>query len=80
MAPLNQNQEVFLGRDMGHIKNYSEEIAHEIDLEVRTLINKAMRKATDIIKKNMDKLNRIGAELIKKEVLEQREFYALLKG
>jgi ATP-dependent metalloprotease FtsH len=75
-----QNQEVFLGRDMGHIKNYSDEIAYEIDLEVRLLINGAVKKAHSVIKQNMEKLNTIAKELIEKEVLEQQEFYALLRG
>ncbi|MDO8640814.1 MAG: ATP-dependent zinc metalloprotease FtsH [Nitrosarchaeum sp.] len=73
-----QNQEVFLGRDMGHIKNYSDEIAYEIDLEVRDFINKGLKKAQEIIKKNIDKLNLISKVLIEKEVLEQDEFYSLL--
>ncbi len=75
-----QSGEVFLGRDMGHQKNYSEEIAHQIDQEIKRLVNQALEKAKEIININLEKLHKIGKELIEKEVLEQEDFYALLKG
>ncbi len=71
---------VFLGRDFGHQKNYSNEIAYQIDTEVKSLLTKALKKAKEVITKKMDALNRVAKELISKETLEQKEFYALVQG
>ncbi len=75
-----QNQEVFLGRDFGHVKNYSEEIAAKIDEEIKKIVNKGYETAKEIISKNRKLLDEIAAELIKKETLTGKEFSTFFKG
>ncbi|MDP2650689.1 MAG: ATP-dependent zinc metalloprotease FtsH, partial [bacterium] len=70
---------IFLGREITTEKNYSEEVAAEIDREVRSFIDNAYRKAVQIVTKNKDALKAIAKALVEKEVLEQEEFYALIK-
>ena len=70
---------IFLGREITTEKNYSEEVAGEIDREVRSFIDNAYRKAVQIVTKNKAALKAIAKALIEKEVLEQEEFYALIK-
>lgn len=70
---------VFLGREIATEKNYSEEVAAEIDKEVRSFIDNAYRKAVQIVTKNKAALKAIAKALVEKEVLEQEEFYALIK-
>ncbi len=70
---------IFLGREIGHEKNYSEKIASEIDEEVSNFINKAHELAKKIINSRKKVLDAIAKTLIEKEALEQDEFYALLK-
>ena len=70
---------IFLGREIATEKNYSEEVAAEIDREVRSFIDNAYRKAVQIVTKNKEALKAVAKALIEKEVLEQEEFYALIK-
>ena len=70
---------VFLGKDLGTTKNYSETIAHQIDLEMKKLIIKGLNTAKKLLTQKTTTLHRIAAELIKKETLEQKEFYALVR-
>ncbi len=70
---------IFLGREITTEKNYSEEVAAEIDKEVRSFIDNAYRKAIQIVTKNKEALKAIARALIEKEVLEQEEFYAIIK-
>ena len=69
---------VFLGKDISNHKNYSETVAHEIDLEVQKLIQKAQALAKKVLIQKDAILKKIAAELIKKETLEQKEFFALV--
>jgi len=69
-----KNQEVFLGRDFGHVRNYSEEIASKIDAEIRKKVQKAYERAKDIISKHDKLLDKIANDLIKKESLTAEEF------
>lgn len=69
---------VFLGKDFGSEKNYSEEVAYQIDQEISLLITKAFKKAKDVLTKKISTLNRIANELIVKETIEQKELYALV--
>ena len=71
---------VFLGKDIGTEKNYSDAIAFQIDSEVKGLITRALKKAGDILTKKIDLLNKIANELMIKETLEKKEFYELLKA
>ncbi|MBI2669847.1 MAG: ATP-dependent zinc metalloprotease FtsH [Candidatus Yanofskybacteria bacterium] len=70
---------VFLGKELGTEKNYSNEIAFQIDSEVKNFISKALKKAREVLIKKMVVLEKIAQELIVKETLEQKEFYALVK-
>ncbi len=65
---------VFLGRELGEQKNYSEEIAAEIDKEVGKFIEEAENKATEVLTKFKDKLELIAQKLIAEETIEGDEF------
>ncbi len=69
-----QNHEVFLGRDFGHVRNYSEEVAGQIDTEMKKIIKQAMDRTVVIINKNVDTLHAIARFLIKKETINRKEF------
>lgn len=69
-----QNHEVFLGRDFGHTRNYSEAIAAKIDAEVNKIIEKAKATTIEIVNKNKDKLQEIALVLLKKETINRKEF------
>ena len=66
--------EVFLGRDYGHVRNYSEETAAQIDHETKKMVDTAFTTAKDIIEKNKDLIDKIAKELIEKETLNRKEF------
>ena len=69
--------EVFLGRDMGHARDYSEEVAAAIDEEVRSLIETAHQEAYDLLVMNRDVLDRLVLELLEKETLDKAEVEAV---
>ncbi len=77
---FDENDEVFIGRDFGHTKLYSEEVASEIDKEVKKLIDNGYEHAKNILKENMDKLHRIAQALLEKEKLEGMEFEEIFAG
>ena len=70
---------VFLGKEMTTEKNYSEQIASEIDKEVKNFIDRAYKAAQKILKSRKKMLEKIAKTLMEKETLEQDEFYALIK-
>ena len=70
---------VFLGKELGEQKNYSEKIAIRIDEEVAKFIKNAEKQATNILIKNRKLLDKIAKVLIKKETIERQEFEQLLK-
>lgn len=70
---------IFLGREITTEKNYSEKVAAKIDEEVRSFIDRAHKKAKQIITNNKEALKAVAKTLTEKEVLEQEEFYALIK-
>lgn len=70
---------VFLGREISHEKNYSEKVAAEIDAEVNSFITKAHDLAKKILSSRKKVLDAIAKTLVEKEMLEQDEFYAILK-
>ncbi|MBQ9881645.1 MAG: AAA family ATPase, partial [Synergistes sp.] len=73
-----KQHEVFLGHDIVDDRNYSEEVAHTIDLEIRAIIDAAMNKAKDILTENRDRLEQITKLLLEKEILEGDELGELL--
>jgi cell division protease FtsH len=70
----------FLGRDMMEDRNYSDEIAHAIDKEIRATMDAAYKRAESIIGGNREKVDCIVKVLLEKETLEREEFQALMKG
>ncbi|HEX6888689.1 MAG TPA: ATP-dependent zinc metalloprotease FtsH [Candidatus Nanopelagicales bacterium] len=68
-----ENGEVFLGRDMGHMRDYSEEVAGAIDEEVRGLIDQAHNEAFEILVDNRDVLDALVVELLAKETLNKEQ-------
>ncbi len=72
--------EVFLGRDFGQTKNFSESVAAEIDAEVRELIDGAYEKAKEILEQNRTQLERVARYLMKYEKMSGEEFDQLMKG
>ncbi|TLM88099.1 ATP-dependent zinc metalloprotease FtsH [Pseudarthrobacter sp. NamE5] len=65
--------EPFLGRDAGHERNYSDQIAYVVDEEVRRLIDQAHDEAYAILTENRDVLDRLALELLERETLNQAE-------
>lgn len=74
------SDEVFLGRDFSTRKSYSEEIASEIDEEIKTLVEKGFAKAEEILKEHMDKLHQVAQALLEVETLDGEQFMSLYKG
>ena len=73
-----KQHEVFLGHDIVDDRNYSEEVAHTIDLEIRAIIDSCMNKAQEILTENRERLEEITQRLLKEEVLEGDELDELL--
>ncbi|MDR5697343.1 MAG: ATP-dependent zinc metalloprotease FtsH [Armatimonadota bacterium] len=71
---------VFLGRDLVESRNYSEEVAYEIDKEVRRIIDECYGRARRIIESNRDKLELVARALLDKETLDGEELERLLSG
>ncbi len=72
--------EVFLGRDLGHSRSFSEEVASEIDKEVKKLVDECYADAKRIILEHMDVLHACAALLIEKERINRDEFEALFEN
>ena len=70
---------VFLGKEFGEQRNYSEEVAAQIDKEVAKFIKGAEQKSKKILTKNKKLLEKIAETLIKKETIEREEFEELIK-
>ncbi|WP_249010215.1 ATP-dependent zinc metalloprotease FtsH [Conexibacter sp. DBS9H8] len=70
----------FLGRDMGTEPDYSDEIAREIDTEIRRIVEGAHQQALGLLANHREALNRISEILIKRETIEADQFEALLAG
>lgn len=80
LGPLtygDENGEVFVGKDIGKSRNYSEEVAYEIDKEVRRIIDEAYVKAETILKENMEALHRVSKRLLEVETIDGEEFEKL---
>jgi cell division protease FtsH len=69
-----KQDEIFLGKDFGTHKNYSEKIAAVIDKEIKTIIDWAYEKAESLLKENIDKLHKVAGTLLEKEKLDVNEF------
>lgn len=76
----NESHEVFLGRDYSQGRNYSENVASEIDAEIRELIETGYEKAKDIITTHGDMLEKCAQYLLKHEKIDGADFYKLMAG
>jgi cell division protease FtsH len=70
----------FLGREFSAEPDYSDEIAREIDDEIRRIVESAHQRAKDILTEHQEALERISEILLKRETIEKEEFLALLEG
>ncbi len=78
---LGRNHDMpFLGREMGNEPDYSEEIAREIDDEIRRVIEEAHMTATEVLKEHSDELHRLSLILIERETIDKDQFDRLLAG
>ena len=73
------DDEVFIGRDIGHTKSYSESTSKVIDDEVKSIIDRCHEQATKILMDHRDVLDRLAALLIEKERITREEFEALFE-
>ena len=74
------NDEVFIGRDWGHEKSYSEETAGIIDEEVKRIIDNAYAEAKSILTEHRDKLDKVAEVLVEKEKITGEEFDEIFQG
>jgi cell division protease FtsH len=78
---LGRNHDLpFLGREMGAEPDYSDEIAKEIDDEIRRVIEEAHDKATSVLREHMDVLHKLSGILIERETIDRDQFERLLAG
>ena len=74
------NDEVFLGKDYNHMRNYSEEVAAEIDEEVNRIILNAYRRCREILESHMEEMSRVAEYLITHEKCSGAVFDKLMKN
>jgi len=75
-----KQDQVFLGRDLGRDRDYSEEIAKAIDQEIRKTIDDCYQRAQDILEEDRSELEKIAQALLEKETLNSEEIKALVEG
>ncbi len=75
-----EEENVFLGKQLSRMRNYSEETASEIDVQVKKIVSECYDKAKEILLKYRDKMDDIAKILLEKETIEGEELNALLKG
>ena len=71
-------EHIFMGRDFGHTRNFSEEIAAEIDKEVKRIVDERYQIAKDLLGQNRDMLEFISQALLERETLDEKEFDELM--
>ena len=74
------HDEVFLGKDYGTVRNYSEEIAKDIDIEVKDIITKAYQRCENLLIEHRDKLDELAEYLIAHEKIDGADFAKLMDG
>ncbi|WP_051962937.1 ATP-dependent zinc metalloprotease FtsH [Mesoaciditoga lauensis] len=75
-----EEENVFLGKQLSRMRNYSEETASEIDVQVKKIVSECYDRAKEILLKYRDKMDDIAEVLLKKETIQGEELNALLKG
>ena len=76
----NDHNEVFLGRDLGNGRNFSEEIGALLDSEIKALIDNAYKNAETLLSQNINKLHAVAKALLEKEKLEGAEFAEIFEN
>jgi cell division protease FtsH len=74
------NGEVFLGKDYGHSKNYSESTAMAIDQEIKAIITNAYKRTEEILTQHRDKLDALAEYLVKHEKIDGEKFRQIMEG
>src|SRR5450631_508828 len=80
LGPLSfgkREEMIFLGRDLGEQRNYSDEVAKQIDEEVRAIIDRAYDRAYEVLTTNRERLDRLAAKLVAEETVDSEGFEAL---
>lgn len=77
---FDQQDEVFLGKDYGHVKGYSENIASKIDDEIKLILDNSYETVKNIINDKIDILHKLANTLLEKEKIEEEEFEQLFQG
>jgi cell division protease FtsH len=83
MGPLQfgqQDEMVFLGRELAEQRNYSEEVAEQIDAEVHHIVDNAHQRARQLLSTNLDKLHAVAKALLERETLDYDEFEQVFQG
>jgi len=75
----NKREEIFLGRDISEDRNYSEQVAYQIDQEVKTIIDKCYENAKEILTMRRALMDKIAGVLLEREVIDGEEFDRLMK-
>jgi cell division protease FtsH len=75
-----KEEQIFLGREIAQHRDFSEETARQIDLEVRRLIDEAYQTAHTILESNKDPMHRIAAALLERETIDAEEVRMLIEG
>jgi len=75
-----KEEQIFLGREIAQHRDFSEETARQIDLEVRRLIDEAYQSAHTILESNQDPMHRIAAALLERETIDLEELKLLIEG
>ena len=75
-----KEEQIFLGREISQHRDFSEETARQIDLEVRRLIDEAYQTAHSIVDSNKDAMHRIAAALLERETIDAEEVRMLIEG
>ncbi|MEE3349041.1 MAG: ATP-dependent zinc metalloprotease FtsH [Candidatus Gastranaerophilaceae bacterium] len=78
MAYGKNEDNVFMGRDFGHQRDYSEQIAYEIDKEIKNIVDDRYAIAKNLLSENRDMLEAISRELLDKETLDEKEFEEIM--
>ena len=78
MAYGKSDEHVFMGRDFGHTRDFSEDIAAQIDKEVKKIVDENYERAKHLLSKNRDMLDIISKELLEKETIDEKEFEELM--
>ena len=78
MAYGKNEDNVFMGRDFGHQRDYSEQVAFEIDTEIRKIVEERYELAKQLLRENRDMLEAISRELLEKETIDEKEFEEIM--